>query len=77
MDSPEDAGTIAYLEDCAHQAGLATTVLPIEDIGRNSTGQFVDDDDRQIELLFKLYPWEWMTPRSVRRFVARLVDAIR
>jgi glutathionylspermidine synthase len=35
MDSAEDAGTIAYLQDCAHQAGLATTVLPIEDVGRN------------------------------------------
>jgi glutathionylspermidine synthase len=33
MNSPEDAGTIAYLQDCAHQAGLATTVLPIEDVG--------------------------------------------
>jgi glutathionylspermidine synthase len=77
MNSPEDAGTIAYLQDCAHQAGLATTVLPIEDVGRNSTGQFVDEDDRQIELLFKLYPWEWMTreafgaslPGSATQFV--------
>ena len=60
MDSPEDAGTAAYLEDCAHQAGLTTTVLPIEDIGKNSAGQFIDDDGRSIELLFKLYPWEWM-----------------
>jgi glutathionylspermidine synthase len=77
MNSPEDAGTIAYLQDCAHQAGLATTVLPIEDVGRNSTGQFVDEDDRQIEPLFKLYPWEWMTreafgaslPGSATQFV--------
>ncbi|HYC18107.1 MAG TPA: glutathionylspermidine synthase family protein [Pseudolabrys sp.] len=61
MDNPEDAGTVAYLEDCAHQAGLATIVLPIENIGRNSAGQFIDDGDRSIELLFKLYPWEWMT----------------
>jgi len=77
MESPEDTGTIAYLQDCAYQAGLATTVLPIEDVGRNSAGQFVDDHDRQIELLFKLYPWEWMTreafgaslPGSATQFV--------
>ena len=77
MDSPEDVGTIAYLQDCAHQAGLATTLLPIEDVGRNSAGQFVDDGGRQIELLFKLYPWEWMTreafgaslPGSATQFV--------
>jgi glutathionylspermidine synthase len=77
MDSPEDAGTVAYLEDCARQAGLATTILPIENIGKNSAGQFIDDADRQIELLFKLYPWEWMTreafgaslPGSATQFV--------
>ena len=60
LDAPEDAGTIAYLEDCAHQAGLTTTVLTIEDIGKDRAGQFTDDDNRSIELLFKLYPWEWM-----------------
>jgi glutathionylspermidine synthase len=64
MDSPEDAGNIYYLEDCAHQAGLTTTVLPIEDIGRNAAKQFVDDDNQPIELLFKLYPWEWMMRES-------------
>ena len=64
MDSPEDAGNILYLEDCAHQAGLATTVLPIEDIGRNAVKQFVDGDNHPIELLFKLYPWEWMMRES-------------
>jgi glutathionylspermidine synthase len=77
MDNPEDAGTIAYLEDCAHQAGLTTTVLPIEDIGKNRAGQFIDDDSRPIELLFKLYPWEWMMresfgaslPGSVTQFI--------
>ncbi|MCC7346721.1 MAG: glutathionylspermidine synthase family protein, partial [Variibacter sp.] len=42
------------------QAGLATTVMPIEDIGRTPRGQFVDQADRPIELMFKLYPWEWM-----------------
>jgi len=60
MDNPEDAGNVAYLEDCAHQAGLTTKVLPVEDIGKNPAGQFIDGDNRPIELLFKLYPWEWM-----------------
>jgi glutathionylspermidine synthase len=77
LDNPEDVGTIAYLEDCAHQAGLTTTVLAIEDIGKNRAGQFTADDDRPIELLFKLYPWEWMMreaygaslPGSVTQFV--------
>ncbi len=57
----EDAGTLAYLEDTAAQAGLATTMIDIEDIGwREEGGGFVDLDNRDIELAFKLYPWEWM-----------------
>jgi glutathionylspermidine synthase len=59
-ENPEDAGTLAYLEDTARQAGLATTMIDIEDIGWREDGGFVDLDDRAIELAFKLYPWEWM-----------------
>ncbi|MFL5039700.1 MAG: glutathionylspermidine synthase family protein [Xanthobacteraceae bacterium] len=60
LDDPEDGGTIAYMEDTARQAGLATTVLPMDQIGRTPKGAFVDLDNKPIELLFKLYPWEWM-----------------
>jgi glutathionylspermidine synthase len=59
-ESCEDAGTLAYLEDTAGQAGLATTSIDIEDIGWRDDGSFVDLDERVIELAFKLYPWEWM-----------------
>jgi glutathionylspermidine synthase len=59
-ESDEDAGTLAYLEDTARQAGLLTTLINIEDIGWRDDGSFVDPDDRAIELMFKLYPWEWM-----------------
>jgi glutathionylspermidine synthase len=60
-ESSEDNGTLAYLEDTATQAGLATTMIDIADIGwRDQGGGFVDLDDRDIELAFKLYPWEWM-----------------
>jgi glutathionylspermidine synthase len=56
----EDAGTLAYLEDTAAQAGLKTTLIDIADIGLRDDGVFVDLDDREIALAFKLYPWEWM-----------------
>jgi len=59
-DNIEDAGTLAYLEDTARQAGLPTTLIDIENIGLRDDGRFVDLDDRPIELSFKLYPWEWM-----------------
>ena len=56
----EDSGTLAYLQDTASQAGLATTMIDIESVGLRDDGHFVDLDDRPIELAFKLYPWEWM-----------------
>jgi glutathionylspermidine synthase len=72
-ENNEDAGTLAYLEDTARQAGLATTLIDIEDIGlREVDGSFVDLDDRAIELAFKLYPWEWMFHDA---FGAQLIKA--
>jgi glutathionylspermidine synthase len=58
-ESVEDFGTIAYLADCAAQAGCAAALLDIGDIGLKDA-QFYDRDGRRIETLFKLYPWEWM-----------------
>jgi glutathionylspermidine synthase len=61
LQNDEDAGTLAYLADTAVQAGLSITVIDIEDIGwRDEGGGFVDLDNRDIDLVFKLYPWEWM-----------------
>ena len=71
-DNPEDAGTLAYLEDTARQAGLQTTVIDIADIGLRDDGLFVDLDDRPMGLVFKLYPWEWMFHDE---FGARLAKA--
>lgn len=59
-ENEEDAVTLAYLEDTARQAGLATALIDIEDIGLRDERCFVDLDNREIELAFKLYPWEWM-----------------
>ncbi|MGC2776364.1 MAG: glutathionylspermidine synthase family protein [Bradyrhizobium sp.] len=56
----EDAATLAYLADTAAQAGLSATILDIADIGWREGGGFVDLDNNDIALAFKLYPWEWM-----------------
>jgi glutathionylspermidine synthase len=71
-ENPEDAGTLAYLEDTARQAGLKTTLIDIEDVGLRDDGSFVDLEDRAIDVAFKLYPWEWMFHDS---FGAKLKDA--
>lgn len=72
-DNAEDFGTIAYLQDTAVQAGLATAAIAIEDIGWDGRG-FVDLDGRSIEALFKLYPWEWILAEDFGR---HLLDAER
>ncbi|WP_338320021.1 glutathionylspermidine synthase family protein, partial [Bradyrhizobium ottawaense] len=66
-------GTLAYLEDTARQAGLSTRLLDIEEVGwRDEPGGFVDLDEADIALAFKLYPWEWMFQDS---FGAKLKEA--
>lgn len=60
-DSGEDAVTIAYLRDTAERAGLVSAPILIDDIGWDARiDRFVDQDDRPIDALFKLYPWEWL-----------------
>jgi glutathionylspermidine synthase len=57
----EDFMTVQYLRDTAMQAGLETQYLAIEDIGWNEpTRLFVDLDEKPIQYIFKLYPWEWL-----------------
>lgn len=59
-DSAEDRGTVAYLEECATAAGLSTQFLTMDEIGRARDGTFLDLANQAIDVLFKLYPWEWM-----------------
>ncbi len=58
--SLEDWVTCRYLQDTAIQAGLDTQFLDIGGIGHDGTG-FVDLANEPIDVLFKLYPWEWLT----------------
>lgn len=56
----EDKGTVDYLLDCALQAGLDGRFTYVEEIGLLPDGRFCDGNSVPIEMLFKLYPWEWM-----------------
>jgi len=60
IESDEDQGTIAYLAECAKQAGMTARCIAMSDIGIADDGQFLDENDEPIRTLFKLYPWEWM-----------------
>lgn len=60
-DHDEDFGNVEYIRDVAVQAGYDTEHIFIEDIGWDSGGgRFVDLDGGTINVLFKLYPWEWL-----------------
>jgi glutathionylspermidine synthase len=57
----EDEGTVTYMAACAAEAGLSPIFVPLGDIGwQEEPGRFVDGQDRPIQSLFKLVPWEWL-----------------
>jgi glutathionylspermidine synthase len=66
----EDQGTIRYLEATALEAGLACKVLAVEEIGWNGR-TFLDLENEPIDVLFKLYPWEWLLGEEFGNHVAR------
>ena len=69
MDDAEDWTTATYLEDTAQQAGLASSLFMIEEIGWDGA-RFVGPDDRPLATVFKLYPWEWMVREEFGKYLA-------
>lgn len=59
-ESHEDTMTTTYMRDLAEQAGLETHSVIIDQIGIDAHGHFVDDQNRHMSAVFKLYPWEWL-----------------
>ncbi|NUH63873.1 glutathionylspermidine synthase family protein [Sulfitobacter sp. S0837] len=57
-DSPEDYGTVEAMGWAAREAGLGAHYCDLDKIALSDDGQFLDDQDRRIAVLFKLYPWE-------------------
>jgi glutathionylspermidine synthase len=56
--NPEDYGTVEALGWAAREAGLGAHYCDLAKIALSDDGQFLDDEDRRISVLFKLYPWE-------------------
>jgi glutathionylspermidine synthase len=64
-DSEEDRGNLDYLRDVATQGGVDARFVAIGDVGWDETaGVFVDDQDQEIRVLCKLYPWEWLAAEA-------------
>ena len=56
--NPEDYGTVEAMGWAAREAGLGAHYCDLDKIALSDDGQFLDDEDRRIAVLFKLYPWE-------------------
>ncbi|WP_323765230.1 glutathionylspermidine synthase family protein [Marinovum sp.] len=56
--NPEDYGTVEAMGWAAREAGLGAHYCDLDKIALSADGQFLDDQDRRIAVLFKLYPWE-------------------
>jgi glutathionylspermidine synthase len=70
LDDAEDGMTVTYLQDTAQQAGLTTSIFPIDEIGWDGR-TFVGPDDQQLGAVFKLYPWEWMVREEFGQHLAK------
>ena len=68
LDLVEEASTLTYLADTAQQAGYATHLFDLRDLGVQA-GRFVDDESTPISTVFKLYPWEDMLTEPFAAFL--------
>lgn len=75
-EAGEDMMTVAYLRDTALEAGVQNSALGMEDIGWAKDGKcFVDLDNRRINALYKLYPWEWLVNEPFAKHIAESMDS--
>ncbi|MBT0567340.1 glutathionylspermidine synthase family protein [Williamsia sp. CHRR-6] len=56
----EDEMNTLLLRDACAAAGFDTATIEMEDIVLGDDGRFYDEADRHIDVIFKLYPWEFM-----------------
>jgi glutathionylspermidine synthase len=59
--SGEDWMTVAYMADCVQRAGYEAIVLTTEELGLDTgDARFYDPQGNRVDIIFKLYPWEWL-----------------
>ncbi len=67
----EDRMTVGYLAKTAEEAGIATTFVPIKQIGWDRKKRcFIDEKNCGIRQMMKLYPWEWMGVETFAPYLA-------
>jgi glutathionylspermidine synthase len=69
-DNPEDYATVEAMAWAAREAGLGAHYCELDKIAVSDEGQFLDDQDRIMGVLFKLYPWEDLLREDYARHIA-------
>ena len=78
VEAIEDAMTLAYIQDCASQAGITTKGVAIDDIEYDHLEErFADQDRLPLTEVFKLYPWEWMVHEKFGQYLGRTATTTR
>ncbi|MBT9383800.1 glutathionylspermidine synthase family protein [Pseudooceanicola sp. CBS1P-1] len=66
----EDYGTVECMAWAARDADMGAHFVELEQIGLSTDGQFLDEEDRVMGVLFKLYPWEDLLKEDYARSIA-------
>lgn len=75
-DAEEDWRNLLYLVDTCRESGKTTFDFAVEDLGWQEARKcFVDDADRPLSRVFKLYPWEWMWAEPFARHLPGRCEA--
>ncbi len=72
----EDRQTTAYMAETAQQAGKRVSMIDFPDIGLARTGWLCDLEERVIERLFKLYPWEFLVQDEIFSAIPHLIHQL-
>lgn len=64
----EDNTTTAYLTSTANEAGLDTALIDMESIALIGD-KFYNMEHHHLDVLFKLYPWEWMFNEEFAEYI--------
>lgn len=67
-DNLEDYSNTAYILSTAHEAGLSTVMMDLDDITLYDEG-FFNLNHAHLDILFKLYPYEWMFHEEFGQYI--------
>ena len=69
--NPEDYATVEAMGWAAREAGLGAHYCDLDKIAISKDGRFLDDQDRIMGVLFKLYPWEDLLRDDFAKHIAK------